>query len=83
MSPRLVLALATLCIYIRSCFRVAELQGGFGGTLANQEVTFMILEGGMIAIASIALTVGHPGLVFGKSWKAANVNRGLLNEPKV
>ncbi|KAL8937765.1 MAG: hypothetical protein Q9216_004261, partial [Gyalolechia sp. 2 TL-2023] len=47
---------ATLTIYIRSCFRVAELQEGFDGSLANDEITFMILEAAMIAIASIALT---------------------------
>ena len=28
----------------------------------------MILEGGMIAIASIALTIWHPGLVFKAFW---------------
>ncbi|KAI4242601.1 MAG: hypothetical protein L6R40_003982 [Gallowayella cf. fulva] len=62
------LALATLTIYIRSIFRVAELQGGFNGHLANDEVTFMILEGTMVAIASIALTLPHPGMVFGPNW---------------
>ncbi|MCJ1403836.1 hypothetical protein MMC11_007059 [Xylographa trunciseda] len=67
------LGLATLTIYIRSCFRVAELQAGFNGALANEEVPFMILEGAMIVIASISLTVAHPGLTFGKSWGAANV----------
>ena len=35
----------------------------------------MILEGGMIVVASIALTVAHPGLVFGKSWGATSINR--------
>ena len=29
------LNLATLCILIRSCFRVAELSHGFGSKLAN------------------------------------------------
>ena len=68
------LALATLCIFIRSCFRVAELRGGFNGALANQQVTFMILEGAMIVIACIALTMAHPGLVFGKAYKAVKTN---------
>ena len=68
--------MATLTIYIRSCFRVAELQGGFNGTLANEEIPFMILEGAMVVIASISLTVAHPGLIFGKSWGAANVTNG-------
>ena len=28
----------------------------------------MILEGAMISIASIALTIPHPGMVFGRFW---------------
>ncbi|KAL8790068.1 MAG: hypothetical protein Q9213_000770 [Squamulea squamosa] len=66
------LSLATICIYVRSVFRVAELQGGFDGHLANDEITFMILEGAMVGIASIALTLPHPGMVFGMNWKIKN-----------
>ncbi|OOO05032.1 RTA-like protein [Aspergillus oryzae] len=45
------LAIATLTIFIRSIFRVAELNGGFSSDLANDEVAFMILEGAMMVIA--------------------------------
>ncbi|KAA8650803.1 RTA1 domain-containing protein [Aspergillus tanneri] len=55
------LAVATFTIIVRSVFRCAELSAGLGGDLANDEVTFMVLEGAMIAIAVIALTVLHPG----------------------
>lgn len=68
------LATATLTIFIRSVFRCAELSGGFHGKLANQEITFMILEGAMICVAVICLTVFHPGLIFGKSWHMAGWN---------
>jgi hypothetical protein len=52
---------------------VAELSGGFGSHLANDEVLYMILEGAMIIIASVALTVMHPGIGFGKeAWKAGD-----------
>ncbi|KAL8976112.1 MAG: hypothetical protein Q9205_007820 [Flavoplaca limonia] len=74
------LSLATLCIYIRSIFRVAELQEGFDGHLANDEITFMILEGAMVAIASIALTVPHPGMVFGQNWKIAKARAAASGE---
>lgn len=36
------LALATLCTFTRSCFRIAELSQGFSGPLANDEITFMV-----------------------------------------
>ncbi|PWY94487.1 RTA1-domain-containing protein [Aspergillus sclerotioniger CBS 115572] len=62
------LVLATLTIFIRSVFRVAELKGGFHSALANDEVDFMILEGAMIVIAIITLTVLHPGVCFDGLW---------------
>ena len=66
------LAVATLTLFIRSTFRVAELSGGFDGSLANNQVSFMILEGAMVTIAAGCLTFLHPGLVYKDSWSAAN-----------
>lgn len=62
------LSVATVTILIRSTFRVAELSQGFDGELANDEVTFLVLEGAMVTIASIALTVAHPGPSFKGQW---------------
>ncbi|KAJ5203504.1 hypothetical protein N7449_005583 [Penicillium cf. viridicatum] len=62
------LALATLTIFVRSVFRVAELQGGFHSSLANNEVVFMILEGAMLTIALLCLTTFHPGICFNGQW---------------
>ncbi len=70
----LALVLATVTILIRSIFRVAELTGGFHGALWNNEVDFMVLDGVMVAVASICLTVFHPGLAFHGRWEA--VKRG-------
>lgn len=65
--------LATVCIYIRSVFRVAELSGGFNSHLANDQTTFMVLEGAMISIATISLsTWGHPGIGFQGQWEKLN-----------
>jgi hypothetical protein len=74
-----VLFLAALVIFVRSCFRVAELEGGYKGKLANSEVTFMILEGAMIAIGSIALTFSHPGFVFRQHWHKEAAKKSMLN----
>lgn len=65
------LAIATITIFVRSVYRVAELAGGFAGKLANDEVLFEILEGPMIMTATIALTVFHPGLSFAGQWSSA------------
>jgi RTA1 like protein len=62
---------ATLAVFVRSTFRCAELRSGFHGKLAQQEVTFMILEGALIVIAVGLLTFCHPGLVFKGAWQNA------------
>jgi len=59
------LGAAVVLIFIRSVYRVAELQQGFNGPIANDEVTFMILEGPMIFLAVLVMTVLHPGIAFG------------------
>jgi len=68
------LSFATLTITIRSSFRVAELSGGFHGSLANNQSTFMVLEGAMIGIASLCLTALHPGVAFRGTWADADFN---------
>ncbi|KAJ5723424.1 hypothetical protein N7488_001459 [Penicillium malachiteum] len=84
------LGVAVLTIYIRSCFRVAELQGGFSSSLANNEVALMILESLMVTIACTAMTVAHPGRIMGDQWrllapKAAGhySNATLAKEPMI
>ena len=64
--------LAAVAVLIRSIFRAAELWGGFSGNLWNNETDFLILDGAMIALASICLTALHPGLAFGGQWRAAD-----------
>ncbi|KAI5249727.1 putative RTA1 domain protein [Aureobasidium subglaciale] len=67
------LPIAALVIMIRCIYRVVELCQGFGGQLANEEIPFDILEGPMIIIACICLTVFHPGFVFrGGYWEASS-----------
>lgn len=65
------LGAAVVLIFIRSVYRVAELQQGFNGPIANDEVSFMILEGPMIFLAVLAMTVLHPGIAFGGKLSSA------------
>ncbi|KAK8912577.1 Sphingoid long-chain base transporter RSB1 [Metarhizium anisopliae] len=60
--------IATIAIFIRCVYRLAELQEGFAGKLANDEVLFMIFEGPMITLAAIAITILHPGFCFKGAW---------------
>lgn len=58
------LAFATLYIFIRSVYRVAELSEGWGGALIKNQYTFIGLEGAMILVAVPALDAFHPGFCF-------------------
>ena len=68
------LVIATVFILLRSSYRVVELTGGFHGKLWNSQLYFMVLDGAMVAIASIFLTGFHPGLAFHGRW--GSVKRG-------
>lgn len=72
LTPNVALAVATITIFVRSTYRVAELQQGFHGALANNEVGYMIAESLMIITATAALTAFHPGVAFGGKFKEAN-----------
>lgn len=67
------LAIASVTIFVRCAFRVAELERGFQSPLASDQVAFMILEGTMVIIACLCLTIGHPGLCLDIAWKRLKV----------
>ncbi|GAB7347344.1 hypothetical protein MBLNU459_g4283t1 [Dothideomycetes sp. NU459] len=58
------LSFATLCIFTRSVYRVAELSEGWNGHLIHTQRYFIGLEGAIVSAAVIALNVFHPGICF-------------------
>lgn len=50
---------------------------GLDSDLANDEVAFLVLEGAMVAISAVTLSVAHPGVAFQSLWSKANFQ--LLN----
>ncbi|KAG8532497.1 uncharacterized protein KY384_002374 [Bacidia gigantensis] len=58
------LALAYITIFTRCVFRIAEMANGWKNSIMQDETDFIILEGVMIVIATLCLTIFHPGLVF-------------------
>ena len=51
-------------ILIRCIYRIPEMAGGWGGPIQRDEPSFLVLDGAMVLISMIALTVGHPGWAF-------------------
>ncbi|KAL8841206.1 MAG: hypothetical protein Q9170_000995 [Blastenia crenularia] len=69
----IALALATICIFIRSVFRVVELGEGWEGALIKNQTLFIVLEGVMVVIAVLILNLFHRGLCF---------REGYIRKPK-
>lgn len=70
------LALATVCIFWRSVFRVAELSQGWDGPLMKRQGLFIGFEGVMIIVACLGLNVFHPSFCF-KEMMGAEAQGGL------
>ena len=58
------LSLATLCIFVRSVYRVVELAQGWTGALMGNQKTFIGFEGAIVGLAMVVLNVWHPGWCF-------------------
>lgn len=58
------LTIATICIFVRSVYRVAELSEGWTGYLIKQQGLFIGLEGVMVLVAVIVLNIFHPAFCF-------------------
>ncbi|TGO63375.1 hypothetical protein BCON_0013g00210 [Botryotinia convoluta] len=58
------LALATICIFWRSVYRVAELAEGWTGNLIKKQNLFIGFEGVMVIVACFALNLFNPAITF-------------------
>jgi hypothetical protein len=58
------LTLATICIFWRSVYRVAELAEGWTGHLIRQQNLFIGFEGVMVIVAVLALNIFNPAFTF-------------------
>jgi len=58
------LTLATICIFWRSVYRVAELAEGWTGHLIRQQDLFIGFEGVMVIVAVLALNIFNPAFTF-------------------
>ncbi|EXJ90344.1 hypothetical protein A1O1_03443 [Capronia coronata CBS 617.96] len=58
------IALAFVTIFIRCIYRLPEMAGGWGNPLMQDETEFLILDGMMVGIATVVMTLLHPGFFF-------------------
>ncbi|KAK7028773.1 RTA1 like protein-domain-containing protein [Favolaschia claudopus] len=67
MTPRLkvmsiALGFSTVVLFIRSVYRLIELNDGWNGRIIETEVYFNVLDGGMVVLAIFTLNLIHPGV---------------------
>ncbi|KAH3962333.1 hypothetical protein HBI80_034600 [Parastagonospora nodorum] len=67
-----VLSLATLLIFTRCVFRVAELSHGWHGPLIQKQHYFIGLESAIVCVAVLLLNLFHPSICFGESGNPAS-----------
>ena len=58
------IVLSYLVIFTRCNYRIAEMANGWANPIMQDETDFIVLDGVMVAIATLCLTVFHPGLFF-------------------
>lgn len=56
--------LAFVTIFTRCVYRIAEMANGWANHIMQNEVDFIVLDGVMILIATLALSLFHPGWAF-------------------
>lgn len=56
-----MIGFATVCIQIRSIYRLIELSQGWKGKLIRNETYFFVLEGIMVILAVLSMNLFHPG----------------------
>ncbi|KAL4880606.1 RTA1 like protein-domain-containing protein [Aspergillus karnatakaensis] len=66
---------AYLTVLIRCIYRIPEMAGGWGNPLMQKENEFLVLDGMMIALALLTLTVFHP------SFYLPTLRKGVKAQP--
>ncbi|KAF3032959.1 hypothetical protein E8E12_000569 [Didymella heteroderae] len=73
------LSFATLCVFTRCVYRVAELSEGWSGHLIKTQRYFIGLEGAVIVAAVLSLNLFHPGLCFQEALDARTAPKEKRN----
>ncbi|EDO16798.1 hypothetical protein Kpol_526p51 [Vanderwaltozyma polyspora DSM 70294] len=74
---------ATCCIFARCAYRLAELVDGFQGYIITHEDYFIVLDGVMIAFATVIMTVFYPGFAFDGRNVSIPITKGRVDPETV
>ena len=77
-----VTLLATLLVYLRTIFRLAETSQGVGGYASSHEVFFGVLEFAPVVVAVGLMGVWHPGRFVGRRKEVGGLETSGLGGPE-
>lgn len=70
--------IAFLTIFTRCVYRVAEMMGGWGNPLMQDQTEFIALDSVMCSVAAVALTLFHPGYCFPQMAQSISFGQRML-----
>ncbi|KAF2802692.1 sphingoid long-chain base transporter RSB1 [Mytilinidion resinicola] len=73
---------AYIMILTRCIYRIPEMSGGWRNPIMQNQAEFIVLDGVMIVIATLALTIFHPGYCFPALASTFGKKNNKLNEEK-
>lgn len=76
------LFIAYITIFTRCVYRIAELGPGWRNKIMQNETEFIVLDSVMVAIATVFLTIFHPGYMYA-SLLPANLKRPMLTPQQI
>lgn len=75
----LAITFATMVVFTRCCYRLAELSEGWRGNLIMHEWYFIILDALMMSLCAVTLTIFHPGYAFKGRTQRIPITKGKKN----
>lgn len=79
----LALTATVLLVIVRCCYRLAELHQGWRGFLITHEWYFIILDSLMVTLATVIMTIFHPGFAFKGRHLSIPVTHGRVDPETV
>ncbi|SJM85302.1 related to Sphingoid long-chain base transporter RSB1 [Zygosaccharomyces bailii] len=77
------LIIAIITVFVRCCYRLAEMVNGWSGYLSVHENYFIILDGVMMSVCAVSMTIFHPGFAFqGRTVSVRITNGGKHHKNK-
>ncbi|KAL8993790.1 MAG: hypothetical protein Q9169_006079 [Polycauliona sp. 2 TL-2023] len=78
------LVTAYLTITVRCTYRIAELAGGWGNPIMQNEAEFIVLEGVVIVVAVLCQTAFHPAYCFPQMYSQNTVSpKGIVGDKDI